>query len=68
MAVTIAADRSAEGRDTEPAAYAREVVAALPGFEGGVSVQDAQVAGSPYETADRRGVRDGEDERRARSG
>ena len=51
VAITLAADRSRAGRDTEPAGYARDVIAALPGFEGNVTVKDASVAGSPYETA-----------------
>ena len=51
VAVTIAADRSPAGTDTEPGAYARDVVAALPGFQGGISVREAEIAGSPYETA-----------------
>lgn len=51
VAVTVAADRSAAGQQDEPAEYAREVIAALPGFEGAVSVKDARIAGSPYETA-----------------
>ena len=51
VAVTIAADRSTAGRDTEPGPYAGKVVAALPGFQGDVSVTDSKVAGSPYETA-----------------
>jgi hypothetical protein len=51
VAVTLAADRSTAGRDTEPGSYAGKVVAALPGFQGDVSVTDRKVAGSPYETA-----------------
>ena len=51
VAVTIAADRSTAGRQTQPATYARQVVAALPGFQGGVSVRDSEIAGSRYETA-----------------
>lgn len=51
VAVTVAADRSPAGKDTEPARYAREVIASLPGFEGSVSVRDSRIAGSPYETA-----------------
>ena len=51
VAVTVAADRSPAGKESAPAKYAREVIASLPGFEGAVSVKDAQVAGSPYETA-----------------
>ena len=51
VAVTIAADRSDKGKDTQPAAYARDVIAALPGFEGNVTVRDATIARSPYETA-----------------
>jgi len=51
VAVTLAADRSDVGRNTEPGSYARDVVAALPGFEGAVSVRDPRIAGSPYDTA-----------------
>jgi hypothetical protein len=51
VAVTVAADRSAAGRETAPARYARGVIAALPGFEGVVSVKDTRIAGSPYRTA-----------------
>jgi hypothetical protein len=51
VAVTLAADRSDVGRTTEPGSYARDVVAALPGFEGAVSVRDPRIAGSPYDTA-----------------
>ena len=51
VAVTVAADRSQTGEESEPAGYAREVIASLPGFEGAVSVKDAEIAGSPYETA-----------------
>ena len=51
VAMTIAADRSAAGKGTAPAKYARDVIAALPGFEGAVSVKERRIAGSPYETA-----------------
>jgi hypothetical protein len=51
VAITLAADRSTAGRDSEPAGYARDVIAALPGFEGDVTVKDGRIAGSPYETA-----------------
>ena len=51
VAVTVAADRSPAARETDPARYAREVIAALPGFEGAVSVRDTRIAGSPYDTA-----------------
>ena len=51
VAVTVAADRSDAGKGTAPAKYARDVIAALPGFEGAVSVKEPRIAGSPYETA-----------------
>ncbi len=51
VAVTVAADRSAAGKGTAPAKYARDVIAALPGFEGAVSVKDTRIEGSPYRTA-----------------
>ena len=51
VAVTVAADRSRAGKEAGPGSYARDVIAALPGFEGAVSVRDARIAGSPYETA-----------------
>ena len=51
VAVTLAADRSPSGKDSNPARYARAVIAALPGFEGSVAVRDTRISGSPYETA-----------------
>lgn len=51
VAVTVAADRSDAGKGTAPARYARDVIAALPGFEGAVSVKDTRIEGSPYRTA-----------------
>lgn len=51
VAVTVAADRSDAGKGTTPAEYARDVIAALPGFEGVVSVKDTRIEGSPYRTA-----------------
>ena len=51
VAVTIAADRSSTGRETEPRKYSRDVIAALPGFEGKVSLKDGRIGGSPYGTA-----------------
>ena len=51
VAVTVAADRSGAGKGTAPAKYARDVIAALPGFEGAVSVKDTRIEGSPYRTA-----------------
>lgn len=51
VAVTVAADRSHAGKTTAPRPYAGDVIAALPGFEGEVSVKDTRIAGSPYRTA-----------------
>jgi hypothetical protein len=51
VAVTFAADRSRAGAGTPPADYARDVIAALPGFEGAVSVRAQKVRGSPYPSA-----------------
>ena len=50
VAVTVAADRSPAGKETDPARYARSVISALPGFEGAISVNDVKIAGSPYRT------------------
>lgn len=51
VAVTLAADRSGAGRRGSAASYAREILAALPGFEGSTSPGAGRVAGSPYRTA-----------------
>jgi hypothetical protein len=51
VAISLAADRSASGKDTLPASYARRTIAALPGFEGRVSPGVRAVRGSPFRTA-----------------
>ena len=58
LAVTVAADRSAAGRDTRPRRYARETFRALPGFRRKRRLGGGDVPGSPYAAArvDGRGV------------
>ena len=51
MAVTVAADRSATGRDAEPEGYARDTLIQLPGFEGSVGAGATRIRGSPYRSA-----------------
>jgi hypothetical protein len=51
VVVTLAADRSREGRATPPARYVRATLEQLPGFEGSVSVHVRRIPGSPYENA-----------------
>jgi hypothetical protein len=51
VAVSVAADRSADGRSTEPARYARELVDELPDFEGNVDPLARRIRGTPYRTA-----------------
>ena len=51
VAVTVAADRSADARETPPARYARQVLEALPGFEGTTADAVRRVPGSPYRSA-----------------
>ena len=51
LVATIAADRSAAGRESSPDEYARAVVDRLPGFEGSVDPEARRVAGSPYPSA-----------------
>ncbi len=47
VAISIA-DRSAAGKDTLPASYARRTIAALPGFEGRISPRVLVVRGTPF--------------------
>jgi hypothetical protein len=51
VVVTVAADRSEEGRSTSPARYARLTLLNLPEFEGNVSPRTRRVRGSPYRSA-----------------
>jgi len=51
VALTLAADRSGAGRQKAGTAYARETLAALPGFEGTTEPGVGRVSGSPYRTA-----------------
>ena len=48
LAVTVAADRSASGRDTRPRRYARQAFRALPGFRRLRPSRVSAVRGSPY--------------------
>ena len=51
MAVTVAADRSADGRETRPRRYARETFRALPGFRRKRRLAARGVPRSPYAAA-----------------
>lgn len=51
VSITIAADRSAAGRELSPARYARRTMKSLPGFEGRISRRVRPVRGSPYRSA-----------------
>lgn len=51
VAVTLAADRSGAGRNQAATTYARDTLAALPGFEGSTDDGAGRVPGSPYRTA-----------------
>jgi hypothetical protein len=51
VAVTMSADRSAQGRGSAPDSYARDLLEALPGFEGDISAAVRRVHGTPYRTA-----------------
>ena len=51
VAISLAADRSREGRSTSPARYARDLLGDLPGFEGSVEPRVRRVRGTPYRTA-----------------
>jgi hypothetical protein len=51
VAITLAADRSREGRSNSPARYGRQLLSDLPGFEGSVEPGVRRVRGTPYRTA-----------------
>jgi len=51
VAVTVNADRSAQGRNAPPRSYARDLLEELPGFEGDVSARIRTIPGAPYRTA-----------------
>jgi hypothetical protein len=51
VAVTVAADRSEDGRTTRPREYARRTFRALPGFRKLRSAPARRVRGSPYQSA-----------------
>ncbi|MDQ4071319.1 MAG: hypothetical protein M3088_00380 [Actinomycetota bacterium] len=51
VAVTVVADRSPAGRQTDAGGYARQTIAELPGFEGSVGAKTMPVRGSPYPAA-----------------
>jgi hypothetical protein len=51
VAVTVAADRSAPGRELPVSQYARETLQDLPDFDGSLSARTAHVHGSPYRSA-----------------
>ena len=51
VAVTVAADRSEDGRTTRPRQYARRTFRALPGFRKLRSTPARRVRGSPYRSA-----------------
>lgn len=51
LAITVAADRSAPGRKTEPRPYARRTFRALPGFRRLAARRVRRVPGSPYANA-----------------
>lgn len=48
LAITVAADRSAPGRRTRPAVYARRAFRSLPNFRRLRASRTRRVAGSPY--------------------
>lgn len=48
MAITVAADRSSDGRETRPRRYARQAFRALPGFRRLRPREAARVRRSPY--------------------
>ena len=58
LAITVAADRSAAGRETRPRRYARETFRALPGFRRKRRLRARGIPRSPYAAArvDGRGV------------
>jgi len=51
VAVTVAADRSEDGRTTRPRQYARRTFRALPGFRKMRAAPARRVRGSPYRSA-----------------
>jgi hypothetical protein len=51
VAITVAADRSDEGRSSSPSRYAQQLLDELPGFEGSVEPRVRHVRGTPYRTA-----------------
>lgn len=51
MAITVAADRSADGRETRPRKYARQAFRALPGFRRKRRIGARKVRRSPYPSA-----------------
>ena len=51
VSITVAADRSAAGRELMPADYARRTLKSLPGFAGELRRGVRRVPGSPYPSA-----------------
>ena len=51
VAVTVGADRGAQGKSTPPREYAEDTLRGLPDFEGDVSPRIRRVRGSPYRSA-----------------
>lgn len=51
VSITLAADRSAAGRELSPTDYARQTMRSLPGFEGKLLRRVGRVRGSPYRSA-----------------
>ena len=51
VVMTVAADRSAAGKEKHPGAYARLALQSLPEFEGKVTARTRTVRGSPYPSA-----------------
>ena len=56
MAITVAADRSADGRETRPRRYARQAFRALPGFRRKRRLEAGRVRRSAYPSARIEGV------------
>jgi hypothetical protein len=51
VSVTVAADRTVDGRELPPRRFARATIRSLPGFRGRVSAGAPQVRKSPYKSA-----------------
>jgi hypothetical protein len=51
VSITVAADRSAAGRELSAERYARRTLTSLPGFEGKLERRVRPVRGSPYTSA-----------------